>query len=94
MESETVIITRNNWFICLLQQGQCGDVTRDFTNVAKSLGQLIDNKLTWESHINKLSKSFSAKLNIPKRVKLLQVRQLGDIHHKMILPNIIYCKSV
>ena len=32
----------------------------NFTEEAKSLGVLIDNKLLWESHIDKLYKSFSA----------------------------------
>ena len=39
----------------------------DFTDVAKSLGVLIDNKLSWESHIDKLYKSFSAQLKMLKK---------------------------
>ena len=66
----------------------------DFTEVAKSLDVLIDNKLSWESHIDKLHESFSAQLKMQKRMKFLQVKQLEDIYYKMILPNITYCVSV
>ena len=48
----------------------------DFTEVAKSLDVLIDNKLSWESHIDKLHKSFSAQLKRQKRMKFLQVNNL------------------
>ena len=49
-----------------LQQVECGDVVLDFTEVAKSLGVLIDNKLSSKSHIDKLHKSFSAELKMLK----------------------------
>ena len=61
-----MIITRQR-FIGPLQQVKCGDVVPDFTDVAKSLGVLIDNKLSWESHIDKLYKSFSAQLKMLKK---------------------------
>ena len=70
---------------------RCGNLTLDFTDVAKSLGVLIDNRLTWDSHIKKLSKSFSAQLKMLKRMKYLPVNQLKDIYFKMILPNVTYC---
>ena len=51
----------------------------DFTDVAKSLGVLTDNKLSWQSHIDKLYKSFSAQLKMLKRMKLQQVKQRGHL---------------
>ena len=68
-----MIITRQR-FIGPLQQVKCGDVVLYFTEVAKSLGVLIDNKLSWESHIDKLYKSFSAQLKMLKRMKFLRVK--------------------
>ena len=46
----------------------CGDVVIETTAVAKSLGLLIDNKLSWENHVRKLIKSFNAQLRMLKRV--------------------------
>ena len=57
----------------------------DFTDMAKSLGVLIDNKRSWESHIDKLYKSCSAQLRVLKRMKFFQVKQLEDIYYKMFL---------
>lgn len=88
-----MIITRKK-FIGPLQQVRCGNLTLDLTDVAKSLGVLIDNRLTWDSHIKKLSKSFSAQLKMLKRMKYLPVNQLEDIYFNMILPNVTYCISV
>ena len=67
-----MIITRKK-FIGPLQQVRCGNLTLDFTDVAKSLGVLIDNRLTWDSHIKRLSKSFSAQLKMLKGMKYLPV---------------------
>lgn len=54
-----MIITKQR-SIGSLQQVKCGDVVLNFTEEAKSLGVLIDHKRLWESHIDKLYKSFSA----------------------------------
>ena len=44
-------------FIGSLQQVRCANLVTDLSNVVKSLGLLIDNKLSWEHHIDKLSKN-------------------------------------
>ena len=44
-------------FIGSFQQVRCANLAIDLSNVVKSLGLLIDNKLSWEHHIDKSSKN-------------------------------------
>ena len=51
-----MIISRKK-FIGSLQQVRCANFVIDVSNVVKSLGLFRDNKLSWEHHIDKLSKN-------------------------------------
>lgn len=79
----TIVVGGVNTDFGSLQQVECGDVVLDFTQVAKSLSVLINNKLSWESKIDKLHKSFSAQPKMLKRTNFLQVKQLKDIYYKI-----------
>lgn len=85
-----MIISRKK-FIGSLQQVRCANLVIDLAKVVKSLGLLIDNKLSWEHHIDKLSKTFSAQLAVLRKIRFLPTKQLESIYYKMILPNITYC---
>lgn len=69
---------------------RCRSFSIEITDAAKSLGLLIDSKLTWENHVRKVIKSFAAQLCMLKRVGYLPVKQQEDIYFKMILPNVFY----
>ena len=56
-----MIISRKE-FIGPLQQVFCGFLVINLSKVVELLGLLIANKLSWDHHIEKLSKSFSAQL--------------------------------
>ena len=58
---EAMIISRKQ-FIGPLQQVLCANLVIDLSKEVKSLGLLIDNKLSWEYHTDKLSKAFSVQL--------------------------------
>ena len=51
-----MIISRKK-FIASSQQVRCANLVIDLSDVVKSLGLLVDNKLSWEHHIDKLSKN-------------------------------------
>jgi len=90
---EAMIISRKQ-FIGPLQQVRCENLVIDLSKVVKSLGLFIDNKLSWEHHIVKLSKTFSTQITMLRKIRFLSTKQLEGIYFKMILPNITYCLLV
>ena len=71
---EPMIIARTE-FIGPLQQVSCGNRVINLFKKAKSQGLLIDNKLSWDYHIEKLSKLFSAQLAMLRKIKFLPTKQ-------------------
>ena len=74
-----------------IKYGKCYISIVDFV---KYLGITIDNKLTWDKHINTTCKKFSSKLGALKRMKFLPTNVLEEIYYKTIISGITYCISV
>ena len=65
----------------------------DFINIVSHttcLGLVIDNRLTWATHVHHVKKSFAQKVGALKRMKKLPVKVLEEIYFKSILPSATY----
>lgn len=51
---------------------------------------VIDNRLTWEMHVDHVKKSFAQKVGTLKRMKKLPIKVLDEIYFKSILPAVTY----
>lgn len=61
----------------------------------KSLGVLIDDKLNWSSHVNKLTKKIASGIGAIKRVRhLVPQTSLHFIYRALIQPHFDYCNVV
>ena len=61
----------------------------------KSLGLLVDECLTWNDHVDYITRKINSKLGILKRIKpCLPLPQLQLIYKSLILPHIDYCSTV
>ena len=60
-DKSEVMIIRKNAFIGPLPPVRSGNMIIKYTNTAKILGIAIDNRITWKQHVDKISKSFSAR---------------------------------
>ena len=66
----------------------------DFTNL-KSLGVLIDEKLTWSNHINAISKKISSGTGSIKRIShCVPPATLHNIYHGLVQSHFNYCSVV
>ena len=66
---------------------------KSFINIVSHttcLGLVIDNRLTWATHIDHVKKSFAQKVGELKRMKKLQVKVMEEIYFKSILPAVTY----
>ena len=62
---------------------------------AKSLGALIDDNLTWRSHIDKLTKKIASGIGAIKRVRhLVPYGTLHSIYQTLVQPHFNYCNIV
>ena len=63
---------------------------------AKSLGVLIDdNKLTWRSHVDTLTKKIASGIGAIKRIRhLVPYRTLHSIYQALVQPHFNYCNIV
>ena len=62
---------------------------------AKSLGVIIDNKLDWSSHIDKLTKKVASGIGAMKRIRhLVPQATLHLIYQALIQPHFDYCNIV
>ena len=63
--------------------------------VTKSLGLMIDENLSWEEHVNYMSKKVAKGLTMLRRIRdLLPINTLVDIYSSIILPHFDYCSSM
>ena len=63
--------------------------------VTKSLGLMIDDNLSFEEHVNYMSKKVAKGLAMLRRIRdLLPINTLVDIYSSIILPHFDYCSSV
>ena len=64
------------------------------TETVKCLGLTIDNKLSWSTHVSKLTKNFQSKIKKLYQMRFLQQASLNEIYFKGILPSILYAIPV
>ena len=64
--------------------------------VTKSLGLMIDENLSWEEHVNYMSKKVAKGLTMLRRIRdLLPINYtLVDIYSSIIIPHFDYCSSM
>ena len=63
--------------------------------VTKSLGLMIDENISWEEHVNYISRKVAKDLGMLRRIRdLVQISTLVDIYSSIILPHFEYCSSV
>ena len=64
-------------------------------STVKSLGLHIDENLTWECHINELSKKIASGISAIKRIRyLVPYKTLLSIYNSLVQPHLDYCSSV
>ena len=71
-----------------------GNKVLDFVTEAKCLEIIIDNQLSWLSHIELIFRSFGQKVNQLKRHKYLTKDTLQSIYFTGIIPTVTYCNLV
>ena len=64
-------------------------------STVKSLGVHIDENLTWECHINELSKKIASGISAIKRIRYsISYKTLLSIYNSSVQPHLDYCSSV
>ena len=64
-------------------------------STVKSLGVHIDENLTWECHINELSKKIASGISAIKRIRYsVPYKTLLSIYNSLVQPHLDYCSSV
>ncbi len=86
---KVLILSKNRFIGPLMNLEICGK-SIDVVSFTKCLGITIDNDLKWDTHVRKITKSFSLKVK-----KLLQMREmpkstLSSIYFQGILPSVLY----
>ena len=71
-----------------------GNKVLDFVTETKCLGIIIDNQLSWLSHIELICRSFGQKVNQLKRLKYLTKDTVQSIYFTSIIPTVTYCNLV
>ena len=66
-----------------------------FVLTVKSWGVHIDENLTWECHINELSKKIASGISTIKRIRyLVPYKTLLSVYNLLVQPHLDYCSSV
>ena len=84
-----MIITRQD-FIGLLRPVMIGNEIIKYVRKATSLGIEIDNQLTWETQVKKVTKSVSAKVGQLRRMSYLPIKVKEEIYFKTIISTVTY----
>ena len=64
-------------------------------STVKSLGVHIDENLTWECHINELSKKIASGISAIKRIRyLVPYKTLLSVYNSLVQPHFDYCSLV
>ena len=67
----------------------------DRVSTTKSLGVLLDENLTWSSHINKMTKRIASGIGAIKRLRsFVSLETLHVIYQALIQPHFDYCNVV
>ena len=66
-----------------------------YVTTVKSLGVVIDDNLTWRSHIDKLTKKIASGIGAIKRIRhLFPYGTLHFIYQALVQPHFNYCNIV
>jgi len=72
-----------------------GDYLIQTVTKTSFLGIIIDDKLTWKEHINKLSNKISKGIGMIKKVKYkLQTKTLINLYYAFVYPYLVYCNII
>ena len=71
-----------------------GNETIKKISKCKTLGVIIDDKLSWKDHINEISAKVSKGLGIMRRIKTFVTQVMQSIYNSLILPYFDYCNMV
>ena len=64
-------------------------------STSKSLGIHIDGNLSWECHINKISKKIASSVSVIKRIKyFLPFEIVFNVYNSLVQPDFDYCNVV
>ena len=92
-KTEAMIINRKKFMGPLTPISIGGNII-EYKENSKLLGVYIDNKLNWDTHIDKVYKQFSQKLSILKKSKFLPTKVLEEIYFKTVIPTTTYAMTV
>ena len=92
-KAEAMIINRKKFTGPLTPISIGGNII-EYKENSKPLGVYIDNKLNWDTHIDKVYKQFSQKLSMLKKSKCLPTKVLEEIDFKTVIPTTIYAITV
>ena len=71
-----------------------GNKVVKFVTETRCLGVVIDNQLSWHSHVESVCKSFGQKVNELRQLKYLTKDTLQTIYFTSIVPTVTYCNLV
>ena len=92
-KSEVLIMTAQD-FVGPLKPVRIGEDIIDYVQSSKCLGITIANHLKWNLHINKLSKSYKAKVSQLRSMSYLPVKVKEEIYFKTIISSVTYGMAV
>lgn len=90
---EVVIISKQR-FIGPLPKIEINGKSIAVVKASKCLGITIDQDLSWEDHVQSVSKNFSGKIKKLFQMRSLPKSTLSTIYHQGILPSVMYGISI
>ena len=89
-DKSEVMLIRKQDFIGPMRTVKINGETIRSVNSTKSLGIIIDNKLKWDLQVEKVCKSFRAKVSQLKRMSYLPIEVQEGIYFKTIISAVTY----
>ena len=93
VKSEVLIIT-NRDFVGPLRPVRIGNEIIKYVKTTSLLGIEVDNKLTWNTQVKKVIKSYSAKVGQLKRMAYLPIHVQEEIYFKTIIAAVAHGMTV
>ena len=92
-KTHMMIFTKRNVDVSNVHISLGGTIIEQVPNT-KFLGINIDNKLSWNSHINAVSKIVSKNVGVLNRLNFLPQHILLNLYYTLIYPHLSYCNVV
>jgi len=89
-----IIVLSKHRFVGPLAKVELGGKIIEIVHSSKCLGLTIDQNLTWETHIQNISKGFSCKVKNMFQMRDMPKSVLSSIYFQGVLPSILYGISV